>query len=136
MQLGVVELQQRKDVSTECPIARTVSILGKKWTLLILKELYCSKNSLRFNKLKRNLSGITSAILSKRLRELEAEGLVARKVKTTQPPLRVEYCLTKKGCGLQDIMECLKAWGRQFGQDSKHKVMSCEVCSKTRGSEP
>ncbi|MFH1403502.1 MAG: helix-turn-helix domain-containing protein [Candidatus Altiarchaeota archaeon] len=121
--------------SYECPIARTVSIIGKKWTLLVLKELYCAGRSLRFNELKRNLDGITSAILSKRLQEMEEEGLISRSVKTSKPPLRVEYSLTSKGRGLQDIMEHLKQWGVKHGAEGGRKLMSCDSCltPKSRG---
>ncbi|MFC2162325.1 winged helix-turn-helix transcriptional regulator [Candidatus Altiarchaeota archaeon] len=115
-----------------CPIGKTVSLIGKKWSLLILKELYCRGPNLRFNQLKKNLGQVTSAILSKRLKELEAEGIVHRKVLTSDPPLKVEYCLTEKGCTLQDILLCMRDWGQHYSGASPEKLKSCEDCQKSK----
>ena len=98
----------------ECPVFRTLSTIGKKWTLLILRDLYCSQKSLRFNELKRSLKEITPTILSKRLKEMEKDGLIDRKILASEIPVKVEYSLTEKGKGLQKIIQDLKEWGSKW----------------------
>ena len=123
-----VVVMLRKNKVSKCPIEKTVSIIGKKWTLLILKELHCTQKPLRFNELKKNLVGITSAVLSKRLSELEAEGLLNRNVLTKNPPLKVVYDLTAKGRSLQDIIECLKSWGKEWASRDGDSLKDCSKC--------
>lgn len=98
-----------------CPITKIMSQLSRKWTLPILKELHDSRIK-RFNGLIREMEKISPRTLSKRLKELEKEGLVSRKRFNETPP-RVEYSLTSKG---KDLIKCfnhLDSWAKNF--DSK-----------------
>ncbi len=90
----------------ECPVVGLVDMLEKKWALRIVKEIY--EGNTRFNVLKRRMKGVTAAVLSKRLRELEEGGIVTRKV-LKKKPLEVEY---KLGKGARHLMEC---WHKHRG---------------------
>jgi len=114
----------------ECPVYRTLNIVGKKWTLLILRNLSCNNKSTRFNELRRSLKEITSTTLSKRLREMEKDGLIKRSIITSEMPVKVEYSLTDKGRDLQKIVGDLKVWGLKWGFENRHEIMSCEICRK------
>lgn len=83
-----------------CPVFPLIDILEKKWALKIIREIY--NGTIRFNQLKRNLKGVTAAILVKRLRELEDAGLISRKV-LRYSPSEIEYEL---GDGARQLMEC------------------------------
>jgi len=86
-------VNDNNDNNVECKgVLDAWKLLGKRWSLLILKNLN-AKESIRFNELKRAVSGISSTVLADRLLELEREGLVTKKIYPEIPP-RVEYSLT------------------------------------------
>jgi len=91
-----------------CPVIDIWGILGRRWSLLIIKNL-STKDTIRFNGLKRALSGISSTVLSERLLELEREGLVSKKIYPEVPP-RVEYSLTPQAKELEVIIKELGRW--------------------------
>jgi len=91
-----------------CPVQRALSLVGAKWTLLILHELM--ERTRRFSELERALAGASPKVLSERLREMEVAGLVTRTVHAEVPP-RVEYALTEQGRALHPIIDSLGAWG-------------------------
>ncbi|MGQ9469423.1 MAG: winged helix-turn-helix transcriptional regulator [Nitrososphaerales archaeon] len=95
----------------KCPIEETLKIIGKKWTLLILRDIFEGKN--RFNQFQKSIQGISPKTLSKRLKELEKNGLVVRKVFAEVPP-HVEYTLTEKGKELKGIVESIQSYGQKF----------------------
>jgi DNA-binding HxlR family transcriptional regulator len=101
-----------------CTVSLTVRYIARKWTLLILLELYKGdEHTRRFSELKSCLDGITQKVLSARLKELENEGLVENKVDDSSFPLKSEYILTQSGldiigitnikCDSQDCSECV-----------------------------
>ncbi len=92
----------------KCEILDIWNVLGRRWSLLILKNLSI-KNVVRFNDLKRSLKGISSTVLSDRLTELEQEGLISKK-KYPEIPLKVEYALTTKTKDLELILQSLDRW--------------------------
>ncbi|GIP22100.1 helix-turn-helix domain-containing protein [Paenibacillus sp. J22TS3] len=92
-----------------CPIAKTLDVIGTKWTFLIIRDLLLD-DTLRFSQLLRSLEGISPKTLALRLRELENQDIVARKVYPEVPP-RVEYSLTEKGRRLEGIFIELKRFG-------------------------
>lgn len=98
----------KKDSS--CSIERILSVIGSKWTLLILRELL--DGTRRFGQLKKSLPGISPKTLSQRLRELEKEGILTKKIYPEVPP-RVEYTLTPRGESLKGILLDLVEWGRE-----------------------
>ena len=94
--------------AVSCPVVDIWGILGRRWSLLIIKNL-STKDTIRFNELKRALSGISSTVLSERLLELEREGLVSKKIYPEVPP-RVEYSLTPQAKELEVIIKELGRW--------------------------
>jgi DNA-binding HxlR family transcriptional regulator len=98
-----------------CTVHQTVRYLTKKWTLLIILELYKGeKFTRRFSDLKGSLAGITPKILSERLKELEEEGLVVRTVDATAFPVRSEYTLTQSGFEIIEIIRDIKKWALKW----------------------
>lgn len=101
-----------KPLEEKCNILNIWDVLGRRWSLLILKNL-SSKNVVRFNELKRSLKDISSTVLSDRLSELEKEGLIAKKI-YPEIPLRVEYRLTTKAKDLEPILQSLDRWCQKW----------------------
>jgi DNA-binding HxlR family transcriptional regulator len=93
----------------------TWKVLGKRWSLLILKSLD-SKESIRFNELKRILSGISSTVLADRLLELEREGLITKKIYPEIPP-KVEYSLTYRAKELEIVLRSLGDWVQRWNSE-------------------
>ncbi|HEY9669288.1 MAG TPA: helix-turn-helix domain-containing protein [Coleofasciculaceae cyanobacterium] len=100
-----------KSVSTErasCPVERTLDVIGGRWKVLILRELFLGVR--RFGQLHRALHGITQKMLTQQLREMEEDGIVHREVYLQVPP-KVEYSLTPLGESLKPIIEAMHEWG-------------------------
>ena len=93
-----------------CPVERTVNLIGGKWTLLILRDLFTGTK--RFGELRTSLAGVSPKTLTDKLRELEGDGLVQRQIYPEVPP-RVEYSLTPRGKSLQKIFDAMQEWGTQ-----------------------
>ena len=93
-----------------CPVEKTVNIIGGKWTLLILRDLFVGTK--RFGELRASLIGVSPKTLTEKLRTLEQEGIVERKIFPEVPP-RVEYSLTKRGKTLKKIFDEMQQWGMQ-----------------------
>jgi DNA-binding HxlR family transcriptional regulator len=91
-----------------CGVGKTLKIIGSKWTMHLLHHLFEGKK--RFGELQRELEGISPKTLSVRLKELEDQGLLSKKL-YAEVPLHVEYSLTKKGKSLQDIFNTMAEWG-------------------------
>ena len=94
-----------------CPVCQTAEIISGKWTLLIIRDL--AEGACRFCELERSLAGISPRTLSRRLRALEAEGIIERRTYAEVPP-RVEYCLTAKGKALVPMIDYMRHYGRQW----------------------
>src|SRR5262245_6274306 len=95
--------------SYNCPVEAAVDVFGGKWKAVILWWL--QQRTWRFGELRRQIPGITEKMLALQLRELEADGIVARRVYPTVPP-KVEYSLTDYGRSLKRALEALCTWGR------------------------
>jgi len=91
-----------------CPIEKTLSIIGKKWTLLIIRDLLGGKK--RFSQLAQSLYQISPRTLSSRLKDLEKNGIITKKIFNQIPP-HVEYQLTQKGKELKNILDQIRKWG-------------------------
>ncbi|MGG6459936.1 MAG: winged helix-turn-helix transcriptional regulator [Candidatus Eiseniibacteriota bacterium] len=102
-------IRDREPVQMEkCEIANIWQILGRRWTLLILKNL-STKEVIRFNELKRLLPGISSTVLAERLLDLDREGLISKQIYPEIPP-RVEYRLTTRAKELETVLKDLNRW--------------------------
>ena len=100
-----------RDELPACPVATAVSLIGGKWKLLILRNL--KTRPWRFNELQRDLEGISQKVLTSKLREMEADGLVERHVFAEVPP-RVEYSLTPLGRTLKPVLDAMEQWGTAY----------------------
>ena len=95
----------------DCPVARTLDLIGERWTVLILRDLLL-QGPRRYQDFQESLAGVAPNTLSARLQELEAQGLVERKLYSERPP-RLEYHLTDKGRSLGPVLKALREWGRK-----------------------
>ncbi|MEP2716836.1 helix-turn-helix domain-containing protein [Pseudophaeobacter sp.] len=102
---------QKYSCSEGCPVEAALEQIAGKWKGLIIYHLL--GETLRFNELARRMGTVTQRSLTKQLRELEADGIVHRKVYPVVPP-HVEYSLTDKGHRLRGVIEALHAWGSDF----------------------
>jgi DNA-binding HxlR family transcriptional regulator len=100
-----------KPYDLDCPVARTLDIVGEKWTLLVLRDLLL-KGPQRFHELETSLTGLPPSTLSARLKVLEAAGIVAIRQYDSHPP-RFEYVLTQKGKELGPVLQSLREWGNR-----------------------
>lgn len=100
-----------KKYNLACNIAKTLDIIGDRWTLLIIRDLLEGKN--KFNEIKESLKGIAPNILSDRLQSLEKEGIIVSNLYSQHPP-RFEYKLTKKGEDLRHVIHALGIWGNKY----------------------
>lgn len=100
-----------KSYNLPCTIAGTLDIIGDRWTLLIIRDLFLSKT--KFNDLKLSLDGISPNILSERLQLLEQAEIVTAHLYSQHPP-RYEYRLTEKGRALKHILAAIAIWGNQY----------------------
>jgi DNA-binding HxlR family transcriptional regulator len=96
-----------------CPINYTFKFIGKKFTVLILRNMINGKQS-RFNQLLSSIEKSNPKTLSTRLREMERLGLIKRKVYSNERPIRVEYSLTQKGLALQPILDMMAAYSMKY----------------------
>lgn len=94
-----------------CPVSMAAEIICSRWTLLVLRELVLGSN--RFNELRRGLPNMSPALLSKRLKDLEAAGVVTR-VAAERDPSAFAYHLTDAGRELRPIIEAIGAWGHRW----------------------
>ncbi|MFI9047914.1 winged helix-turn-helix transcriptional regulator [Streptomyces sp. NPDC053427] len=95
-----------------CAIEIAMEVLGGRWKLAVLK-LLLEHGTLRFGALRRALPSITQRMLTRQLREMEADDLVIRTVYGEVPP-KVEYSLTETGASLRDVAAQLDTWGRRY----------------------
>ncbi|MFV0423409.1 winged helix-turn-helix transcriptional regulator [Oleidesulfovibrio sp.] len=102
-----------------CPILYALDLIGGKWKLPIIWHL-ADRQVVRYNELKRSVTGITNMMLTKSLKELEQSGLVLR-VQHQEVPPRVEYSLTERGRKLLPAMNKLYEWGKEQVEFSGHR---------------
>jgi len=95
----------------KCPIETTICLLDSKWKILIIRELLSGTK--RFGEVKKSVTGITQKVLTSKLREMEEDGLIERKIYPQIPP-KVEYTLTDVGYSLRPVVDALKDWGKDY----------------------
>ena len=94
-----------------CPVETTLTLIGDKWKVLILRDLM--NKTLRFGELKRSIGTVSQKVLTAQLRDLEHDGLVHREVFAEVPP-RVEYSLTDTGRSLEPVIDSMRIWGEAY----------------------
>ena len=94
-----------------CPVETTLTLIGDKWKVLILRDLM--PGTKRFGELKKSDGNVSQKVLTAQLRAMEESGLVNRKVYAEVPP-RVEYSLTELGKSLKPILDSMRAWGEAY----------------------
>jgi len=106
-----------KPVDSQCRTFRTaIAVLGRPWNALILNVL--QGGPLRFSELSERTKGPGDKVLSARLKDLEARGLLVRHVEGG-PPVRVAYELTRSGRTFGDLAQAIERWGRELMQEAK-----------------
>lgn len=108
-------LPEISDDLPACPVETTLTLISDKWTVLILRDLLTGTK--RFGELKKSLGGVSQKVLTSQLRQMEASGLLTRKVYAEVPP-RVEYTLTELGYSLQPVLEAMRDWGEAYKKRS------------------
>lgn len=107
-----------KEEMPACPVATTVSLIGSKWKLLIIRNLRA--RPWRFNELRKDLEGISQKVLTDSLRSMEDDGIIVRTVYPEVPP-RVEYSLSELGESMRPIIDSMEAWGRSYQSTMNNK---------------
>jgi DNA-binding HxlR family transcriptional regulator len=97
-----------KEYGQACPVAKTLEIIGDRWTILIVRDLFQGRT--KFAEFLEGLPGLAPNILSDRLKNLESNGIIAEHMYSDHPP-RVEYKLTPKGKELAPVLGALFDWG-------------------------
>lgn len=100
-----------KDEMPACPVATTVSLIGSKWKLLIIRNLLV--RPWRFNELKKDLQGISQKVLTESLRSMEEDGIITGTVYAEVPP-RVEYAPSELGESMRPIIKSMEEWGISY----------------------
>jgi DNA-binding HxlR family transcriptional regulator len=95
----------------DCPVAHALDLIGERWTILLLRDLVLH-GPRRFQDFQESLAGAAPNTISSRLKDLESNGLVERRVYSEHPP-RLEYQLTEAGKSLAPLLKALRDWGRK-----------------------
>ena len=101
-----------------CPVETTLTLIGDKWKVLILRDLI--PGTKRFGELKKSIGSVSQKVLTAQLRDMEGSGLVTRKVYAEVPP-RVEYSLTELGKSLKPILDSMQNWGEEYKTNLSRK---------------
>ena len=94
-----------------CPVETTLTLIGDKWKVLILRDLL--PGTKRFGELKKSIGSVSQKVLTAQLRDMEESGLVNRKVYAEVPP-RVEYSQTELGPSLKLVLDAMRNWGEDY----------------------
>ena len=94
-----------------CPVETTLTLIGDKWKVLILRDLM--PGTKRFGELKKSIGKVSQKVLTAQLRDMESNGFVHREVYAEVPP-RVEYSLTELGQSLKPILDAMWNWGEDY----------------------
>ena len=125
--MKVACMQNKNDVVCFCPLEGIIDVISKKWALLIINAIG-NYGSLRFNKLMKELQGISPKTLADTLKQLQVENLLKRESFAEIPP-RVEYSLTKDGEGLREAVIPILKW-------AANRQCSKKKCSATYNKIP
>jgi DNA-binding HxlR family transcriptional regulator len=101
-------MAKRRPYQQDCPIARTLDIVGDRWTLLIVRDLFLGRR--RFNEFLDSSPGMPPKVLSDRLKKLQEHGFIERQI-YSEHPLRAEYHLTDTGQSFKPVLYAIGEWG-------------------------
>ena len=104
-------MSETKAALPACPVETTLTLIGDKWKVLILRDLM--PGTKRFGELKKSVGSVSQKVLTAQLRAMEEKGLVQRKVYAEVPP-HVEYSLTELGRSLKPILDSMWVWGEDY----------------------
>jgi DNA-binding HxlR family transcriptional regulator len=96
---------------SSCPVACLLDIVGDKWTLIVIRDLFYNKH--RYGDFLTSSESIPTNILADRLKRLEAAGIIKREIYQVNPP-RAEYFLTTRGADLAPVLRAMSHWGKQY----------------------
>lgn len=113
-----------------CPVARTLDVVGERWTLLVLRDLFLGYT--KFNEFLETSPTMPARMLSERLQMLEERGMVERVV-YSEHPLRAEYHLTQFGQTLRPVIEAIFRWGIEHMLDQRERTV---VLTHLYGADP
>jgi DNA-binding HxlR family transcriptional regulator len=108
---SIIEIVYNSPELKSCPIEATFKILGKKWAVLIVREMF--RGTTQFNRFLEGIEGITPKVLTVRLRELEKLGIIKRRI-TSEYPIRVEYGLTELGKAFEPVLLAAGAFSMRY----------------------
>jgi DNA-binding HxlR family transcriptional regulator len=120
-------------ITVRCPINNTYRIIGKKFTVLILRNMIYL-NQTRFNKLLDSIEEINAKTLSSRLKEMEKDGLIERKI-YHESPVRIEYVITQKGMALAPILEQMATFSMKYCATEVFKDKKARTFEEVFGNE-
>ncbi len=111
-----MEEVKNKSELPACPVETTLTLIGDKWKVLILRDLM--PGTKRFGELKKSIGNVSQKVLTAQLRAMENSGLVHREVYAEIPP-KVEYSLTELGRSLKPILDSMWIWGEEYKSKMK-----------------
>ncbi|HEV2876759.1 MAG TPA: helix-turn-helix domain-containing protein [Nitrososphaeraceae archaeon] len=125
------QLCDREDIKS-CPIDTTFRLVGKKFTILIIREMM--RDRTRFNQFLDSIEGINPRIVSARLKEMEKSGLIKRKVYSIETPVRIGYFLTEKGSALKSMLDqmaifSMRHCAKEVFKDRKPRTLERDLVS-------
>ncbi len=112
-------MAKRPDRRSDCPVACTLDVLGDKWSLLVVRDIFEGKK--RFGEFHNSREGIPTNILADRLKRLVQAGIVTKRLYSEKPP-RAEYALTEKGMDLRDVVLVMFKWGRKHVPGTRRQL--------------
>ncbi|WP_416564698.1 winged helix-turn-helix transcriptional regulator [Nocardia testacea] len=104
-----------------CTVEAAMEVVGGKWKMAIINHLF--DGTLRFGELRRAMPAVTQRMLTRQLREMEADGLIRRTVYAEVPP-KVEYDLTELGASLRPVAGLLESWGQRYRNETAKTAAS------------
>ncbi len=124
--------QPKLEKDIRCPLEYGLDVFGGRWKSRIICVL-AHQQTLRYSKLREEMTNITDAVLAQNLKELIAEGMVSR-VQFDEIPPRVEYSLTEKGCSVVPILQTICRWSGAYHKEvSDLSIVQCRKCGYTAG---
>ena len=117
-------------MDVNCTVYKTVDFISRKWSIIVLLDIYRgNKKAKRYSEIKESLMEITPKVLSTRLKELEHEGLISKKVDASQFPVKCEYSLTKSGMDFIGVIQSIKQWAIKWKSHQKAcESANCRYC--------